>query len=132
MSVIGILQQPRGYYDDYDEKGRVGWQSCAKVIWLTGMRRFILYRDDPSCFQTFRLRSLPVSPLRRIEFVSAIGRLPYSGARCWNRFRFIGGTSLRILPFVAALELERAVFASRTSLLGSICSLNRRIHPSLV
>jgi hypothetical protein len=65
------------------------------------MRGFILYRDDPSCFQNFRLRALPVSPLRGIEFVSAIGRLPYRGTRCWNRFHFIGCTSLRILPFVA-------------------------------
>src|SRR6266576_3165015 len=96
------------------------------------MRRFILYGDGPSCFQTFRLRALPVSSLRGIEFVSALGRLPYSGTRCWNRFYFIGCTGLRILLFVAALELEQAVFASRTSLLGGVCSLNGRIHQSLV
>jgi hypothetical protein len=120
-----------GYYDDYDETARVGWQSCAKVMWLMGMRRFILYRDGPSCFQTFRLCALSVPPLRRSEFVSAIGRLPYSGTRCWNRFRLIGGTSLRI-QLQSRGEREQAVFASRTSLLGAICILNTRIHQSLV
>jgi len=92
----------------------------------------LFYRYGPSCFQTFRLRALPASPLRGIESVSAIGRLPHSGDRCWNRFRFIGCTSLRILLFVAALELEQALFASRNSILSVICSLSGRFHPSFL